>query len=174
MGITGNELADAAAGRAASAPCTRRFPLPARDLFPAVSRFVHSQWQEAWDAQVSNKLRAIKPALRRWESSSRRRRKEEVALCRLRIGHTYATHGYLLRGEHRPECSQCGEPLTVAHVLLTCPRLARLRSQHLGHLPPTVSVSHLLGDDSRWIHNGTIFSFILAVKFQVTFPSYLS
>ena len=136
--------------------------------------FVHSQWQAAWDAQPSNKLRAIKPALRRWESSSRRSRKEEVALCRLRIGHTYATHGYLLHGAHQPGCSQCGEPLTVAHVLLTCPRLAGLRSQHLGHLPTTVSLSHLLGDDSRWIHNGSLFSFILAVKFLVTFPSYLS
>ena len=173
VGITGNELADAAARRAASAPCTRRFPLPARDFFPAVSRFVHSQWQAAWDARPRNKLRVIKPCLRRWESSSRRSRKEEVALCRLRIGHTYGTHGYLLRGEDKPECAHCGEFLTVAHVLLACPRLAEVRSRHLGRLPPTVALLHLLGDDSRWIHNGSLFSFILAAQFLVTFPSYL-
>ena len=43
VGITGNELADAAARRAASAPCTRRLPLPARDFCPAVNQFVHFQ-----------------------------------------------------------------------------------------------------------------------------------
>ena len=35
VGIAGNELADAAARRAASVPCTRRLPLPARDLCPS-------------------------------------------------------------------------------------------------------------------------------------------
>ena len=38
VGITGNELADAAARQASSVQSTRRFPLPARDLFPAASR----------------------------------------------------------------------------------------------------------------------------------------
>ena len=34
VGIAGNELADAAARRAAGAPCTRHLPLPARDFYP--------------------------------------------------------------------------------------------------------------------------------------------
>ena len=34
VGTTGNELADAAARRAASAPCTRRSPLPASTFIP--------------------------------------------------------------------------------------------------------------------------------------------
>lgn len=171
VGITGNELADAAARRASSAQCTRRFPLPAADLFPAISRFVHSQWQQLWDAQQNSKLRAIKPALSRWLSSSRRSRTEEVALCRLRIGHTYATHGYLLCGGDRPECTHCGESLTVAHVLLTCRRLSRKRSHHLGYISPTVTLLDLLGDDSRWVLDGTLFSFIRSVSFLVTFHS---
>ena len=43
VGIVGNELVDAAARRAASASCTRRLPLPARDFYPAAGSFVHSQ-----------------------------------------------------------------------------------------------------------------------------------
>ena len=50
VGIVGNELADAAARRAVSASCTRRLPLPARDFYPAAGSFVHSQWQQLWDA----------------------------------------------------------------------------------------------------------------------------
>ena len=45
VGITGNERADAAARRASSVPCTRRLPLPARDLYPAIGSYVLSQWQ---------------------------------------------------------------------------------------------------------------------------------
>ena len=43
VGIAGNELADAAARRAASAACTRRLPLPARDFYPVASRRATSQ-----------------------------------------------------------------------------------------------------------------------------------
>ena len=132
---------------------------------------VQSKWQQMWDAQLSNKLRTIKPVLRKWNSSLRRSREDEVALCRLRIGHTYATHGYHLRGEDRPKCTHCGETLTVAHVLLTCRRLAGKRTHHLGHLPSTVTLTHLLGDDSRWIQDGSILSFIRTVEFPVIFSS---
>ena len=136
VGISGNELADAAARRAASAPCTRRLLLPARDFYPAVNSFALSQWQQAWDAERRNKLRELKPTLKPWPSSSRRSRQEEVTLCRLRIGHTYATHGYLLRGEDRPTCPRCCVPLTVAHVLLACPLHGGSRARHLGHVAP--------------------------------------
>ena len=63
VGITGNEFADAAARRAACAPCTPSLPLPARDFCPAVNVFVHSQWQRQWETQP-NKLRELKPAIK--------------------------------------------------------------------------------------------------------------
>ena len=172
VGIAGNELADAAARRAASAPCTRRFPLPARDFYPAADAYVRSQWQCMWDTQTRNKLRELKPTLKPWQSSSRKSRQEEVTLCRLRIGHTYTTHGYLLRGEDRPECPRCNEPLTVAHALLACRRYAEKRSRYLGYIPPTMSLHRLLADDSRWIQDGSIFAFIRSVDFPVIFSSY--
>ena len=108
---------------------------------------------------------------RRW-SVDRKSRQEEVTLCRLRIGHTYATHGYLLRGEDRPECPRCNEPLTVAHALLACRRYAEKRSRYLGYIPPTMSLHRLLADDSRWVQDGSIFAFIRSVDFPVIFSSY--
>ena len=169
VGIVGNELADAAARRAASASCTRRLPLPARDFYPAAGSFVYSQWQQLWDAQGRNKLKELKPALANWSSCSRKSRHQEVVLCRLRIGHTYATHGHLLRGEERPQCPCGNEPLTVAHVLLTCQRYAEKRRRILGCIPPTVTLRQLLGDDSCWIQNNSIFSFIRDIDIPVIF-----
>ena len=172
VGIVGNELADAAARRAACNPCLRRLPLPARDLYPAVSILVQTHWQRLWDEQRRNKLRMIKPTLEPWPSSSRGDRRQEVILSRLRVGHTYGTHGYLLRGEERPMCSLCHEPVTVAHVLLSCRRYARERTRHLGQIPTTVTLKHLLGDNSRWSRDGSLFSFIFDIRFPVIFSSF--
>ena len=172
VGIRGNELADAAARRAAAAPCTRRFPLPARDFFSAISRFGQSRWQGAWEAQRSSKLRLIKPLIRHWPSAMRRNRQEEVLLCRLRIGHTYATHGYLLRGEDKPLCTTCRTSLTVGHVLLVCPKYAVNRTRYLGHISRDTTVQHLLGDDSRWVQSGAIFAFIKSLEFAVIYTAF--
>ena len=80
VGIAGNELADSAARRAASVPCTRRLPLPARDFYPAIGSYVLSQWQRSWDTLAGNKLRELKPTLRAWPSSLCRRRRDEVTM----------------------------------------------------------------------------------------------
>ena len=169
VGIVGNELADAAARRAASRVSTRRILLPASDFNPAVSAFVHRMWQEAWQGQSSNKLRALKPTLELWPSSSRRSRLEEVILCRLRIGHTYATHGHLLRGDERPSCPQCRVPLTVAHILVVCPRLSAIRVRYLGLIPPNEPLGHILGDKSSSVHSGSLFLFIRDIPFPVIY-----
>ena len=171
VGISGNELADAAARRASSVPSTRRLPLPARDFYPAVNAFVRNQWQLSWDTQANNKLRELKPTLGHWPSSARKSRCEEVSLCRLRVGHCYATHGYLLRGEDRPTCPSCRAPLTVAHVLLECPRHNSSRVRLLGRLSPPVTLRHLLGDDSHWVRSGSLFSFFRDIKFPIIYSS---
>ena len=46
-------------------------------------------------------------------------RKNESLITRLRIGHTPLTHVHLLRGEPPPVCD-CGEEMTVEHILLHC------------------------------------------------------
>ena len=57
-------------------------------------------------------------------------RKEETLLARLHIGHSYVTHGFLLRGEPPPECFACWEPYTIKHVLLNCADLCEIRKKY--------------------------------------------
>ncbi|XP_043237640.1 uncharacterized protein LOC122389551 [Amphibalanus amphitrite] len=171
VGIHGNELADAAARRAAAASCTRRLPLPARDLYSAVRSFILSEWQAEWSLRGGGKLREVKPTLEPWRSCLQDNRSNEVILCRLRIGHTYATHGHLLRGDEQAICNGCSAPLTVAHVLLSCPLLEPDRTRYLGRIAPGTTVRHLLGDESPWVLSGNIFSFIRAVKFQAIYST---
>ena len=71
-----------------------------------------------WDAAVDNKLHSIKPILSEWRPDYRMVRKEEVVLTRLRMGHSYATYSYLLKGEEQPMCIRCDAPFTIKHVLL--------------------------------------------------------
>jgi hypothetical protein len=47
-------------------------------------------------------------------------RRDEIIIHRLRIGHSFLTHGHLLRGETCPRCSACDVDLTVKHILLHC------------------------------------------------------
>ena len=172
VGIHGNELADAAARRAAAAPCTRRLPLPARNYYPLVRSYMLSKWQAEWDSCASSKLRSIKPTLEPWQSCLQGNRLQEVVLCRLRIGHTYSTHSYLLSGGEQPLCSRCSVPLTVAHLLLLCSHLEPARTRHLGRIAPNTTIRHLLGDESPHVSSGNIFSYIQSIRFPVIYSSY--
>ena len=166
-GIRGNECADAAAKRAAEGPCTRSLPLPSRDFFQAISAFTHSLWQHTWDSLENNKLKALKSNLAPWRSCFRKSRLEEVALCRLRLGHTYATHRYLLCREDRPRCPRCAGPLSVRHVLVMCPHYEPERRRHFGQ--PSVSLPDLLGENSCL---GTeVLPYLADIKFAVIYSS---
>ena len=56
-------------------------------------------------------------------------RKGEVTLARLRIGHTFITHSFLLKGEDWPLCIPCQEPFSVKHFLLDCTVFRIIRSR---------------------------------------------
>ena len=94
--------------------------IPFTDLKYFINQYIRSEWQRCWDAAISNKLHTFKPQLGVWPSSSRHVRREEVILSRLRIGHSYFTNSYLLKGEMQPECIGCQCPLTIKHILLEC------------------------------------------------------
>ena len=163
--ITGNDKADQAAKSAAGSPPRRRFQLPASDFKALISSCVRRDWQRSWDLARANKLKALKPKLGLWQSGLRKSRAEEVSLCRLRIGHTYATHRYLLCGEERPRCPRCAEVLTVRHVIESCRHLHDERMRFLGS--GTLTLQDILGDDSCRISD--LFRFLSSVQFQVIF-----
>ena len=69
------------------------------------------------------------PSLGEWQPNYRIDRKEEVTLARLRIGHTFITHSFLLKGEDWPMCIPCQEPFSVKHFLLDCTHFRIIRSR---------------------------------------------
>ena len=167
VGISGNEQADEAAKRAARSQCTRSLPLPANDFLSVCSSYIRKKWQEDWDNIVACKLKTIKPRLSPWASSLRKSRIEEVILSRLRIGHTLATHRFLLCGEPRPCCPRCAEPLSVTHVLVTCRVLAPERRRRFG--TSTLALGDVLGDDSP--HILAVLRFLASINFSVVYSS---
>ena len=61
-----------------------------------INQYITSNWQDDWNGAVANKLHSVKPVLGDWQYSYRRCRKDEVVVCRARIGHTHLTHLYIL------------------------------------------------------------------------------
>ena len=127
IGIPGNERADQAAKSALSLPPSSG-SIPATDLYPRIYSFVHSLCQSDWDGRVHNKLHEVTPTWGERCSPPSLTRREEVVLCRSRIGHSFLTHSFLLRAEPPPECRSCQCTLTMRHLLVECPRLAQYRS----------------------------------------------
>ena len=126
--VAGNDEADELAKRAAS---TEDQPfnegVPSRDYYPSIKGVLLNHWQQQWEAVDGNKLRSIKDTVRQWDSSLNRNRRIEVALCRLRIGHTHLTHSHLMDRRPIPYCEDCIVPLTIVHLLAECPNYAVTR-----------------------------------------------
>ncbi len=97
--------------------------------FYILSGFVRSKWQTLWDVAVNNKLHAIQPSLGLWPGSRRNTCREEVVLARIRLGHTYLTHSYLLNREDQPECVGCACPLTVQHIRIDCVKFTYMQNR---------------------------------------------
>jgi hypothetical protein len=101
--------------------------MPYSDLKMYTDKHIRETWQIRWDKSANNKLHEIRPQIGARPLSSRKTRREEIVLCRAKIGHSYTTHSYLLKGEPRPQCSTCQCPLTVKHILIECAAYAQSR-----------------------------------------------
>ena len=150
VGVSGNERVDGEARRAAASDTPPwNTSLPYRDYYPIIKKVMRDEWQRQWSAVQENKLRSIKNNITTWASSYRRNRKEEVLLCRLRIGHTRLTHAHLIKREHAPFCDDCLVPLTVEHLLAECPSSSETRRRIYPRVqnrdPPTI-LSYMLSD----------------------------
>jgi len=157
-GIPGNEKADQAAKQACLLPpCTTR--LIRQDASNYLNKAIDNIWSRHWNKVMDNKLKEIKYDTGTWSSSNRNSRKEEVTICRLRIGHTRATHGHLIDRTDPPQCPGCGGPVTVKHHLTECPATAHLRDGW-----PT-NIHEILGDNNKTLD--TCINFIKITEFQI-------
>ena len=102
----------------------------------------------AWDGADGGVTARIRSE---WSSSNQCSRHREVLLARLRLGHTYLTHKYLLSPDKIvPHCDTCSVRLTVRHIFLDCPKFQRFRRsimKFVSSLQLPLSLSVLLGDD---------------------------
>ena len=103
--------------------------LPYSDYFPLIRTHVLNQWQSSWSLETENKLHAIELTVN-ITKSYRLPRRGEIIIHRLRIGHTFLTHGCLLKRDSPPQCGACQTQLTVEHVLLHCPTWNAIRANH--------------------------------------------
>ena len=118
VGIKGNEKADELAKQALNFNVLD-LKVPYTDLRVNVNSVFKQKWQAQWN-ECPDKLFQINPTVGDfyvWTGLSRR---EEIVITRARIGHTYFTHSYLLKGEDMPWCIPCHCPDTVKHILLDC------------------------------------------------------
>ena len=129
IGIGGNEQADTMAKnsiRQNVRPCSLFY----RNYFSAAYKILYRKFQNRWDDLDNNKLRLIKPSLSKWSSSFQPHRKDEVQLCRLRIGHTFFTHSYLMNKDPIPVCPFCNDhTASIRHIFTSCGGTYRLRRQ---------------------------------------------
>ncbi|WP_338330614.1 hypothetical protein, partial [Commensalibacter sp. Nvir] len=131
-GIMGNEKADQAAhlARKGELPSiTTINDITVEDWIHEARKKLLKNWESQWKIQRA-KLAEIKTACNTWTTSFRRSRREEIILCRMRIGHCLFTNGYLLRGLEAPTCENCDNtPQSVKHLLLECPLYKKERQK---------------------------------------------
>ena len=150
-GIKGNELADRLAKEGATNAVVARYSLHFLEyntvLKERFATFLSERWQRDKDEVF---LGRHKLSWQDWPWSFVKDRGLEVAMARLRIGHSrLGAHMFRIGLATSPNCVFCGVPETVEHFLMRCYRFHSLRCgmlaaiSRLGVQPITLSV--LLG-----------------------------
>ena len=129
IGIPGNEAADRAAKTALGLPITE-MEIHYSDFKPLIKYYIDQLWQVRWRQQTRNKLYTIRPQIQKRILHRNLNRREEIVLTRLKIGHTFFTHSYLLKKEAKPQCKACKCDLTVEHILISCEDVSETRTKY--------------------------------------------
>ena len=96
IGIRGNEQVDDLAKLAVNLDSSEE-PMLFKDLKPSINEHLTNIWQNRWSQSSPNKFLEIVPDLKGWKVPSlQQTRKDEVIMCRSRLGHARLTHSYLL------------------------------------------------------------------------------
>jgi len=96
VGLTGNSAADGAAKAALIRPVSG-LTVPHSDFKSLIRIQALRQWQPRRNSETENKLYSIETRMN-VINMLRLPRRDEITIHRLRIEHTYLTHGHLFRG----------------------------------------------------------------------------
>lgn len=128
IGIPGNEIADQEAQNAiVSTSITNINSITFADAKIEINAYINNKFLSHW-RKLNTKLNQIKNNINPWKNPGLNR-KEETTINRLRIGHTYLTHSYLMNNEEPPECDTCRVLLTVKHIITECHKYNHYRDQ---------------------------------------------
>lgn len=132
IGIRGNETADSEAKYASTLETIDVQYIPHDDMKWPIRTYIRQEWQNRWSSMTEKnmKYKSIKPVIEPWASTYQTNRGYETRLSRLRIGHTYITHRFILLGDNQPICDTCVTPVTVEHILRDCTKYTEERLQH--------------------------------------------
>lgn len=122
QGIAGNVRADYWARKAHERPEVTHVNVGYREYVPLVRTCIFNLFSKMWQDYRPTQLQQIKPVTGYWTSCVRDSRKEEVVLCRMRLGHTRLTHSHLIDQQDPIECDLCHCRQDVKHLLLDCRR----------------------------------------------------
>ena len=110
----------------------------------AVSSYIKSLRHEKWNNETHNKLHHFQPLIGITPLSGIYLRQDETVLRWWRIGHTYYTHSYILKGEDRPRCVGCEEDI-LCLIVWTFQTSARGFIHLFTHVPGYQILSFLKG-----------------------------
>ena len=127
--IIGNEKADTEA-KTVPSDNECRLRLPYSDYKPLFKAKGIEKWQISWDSQYLNKQWEIQKSVENGVCPRMINRRDQVVLNRLRIGHSYVTHNYLLKSEDPPFCYACDQNFTIKHILIECSDFLQIRSKY--------------------------------------------
>jgi len=94
----------------------------------------YQTWQVCWNIRLT-KLHEIKQNVGiPMTTSTGYIKKNEVALNKLRIGHSQISHNFLMNKKDPPICSSCGVQLSIKHIPTECVRKKFNLSEHISTL----------------------------------------
>ena len=114
IGIHGNNEADKAVQSA-----VRNCKIKNSILKHFIKLYINSLWQIIWDFCDTSKLYPFQIKVNIPYNYNLKRR-DQVVISRIRIGHSKLTRTYLLKGERQPHCIFCNCPLILHHIFLEC------------------------------------------------------
>ena len=130
IGIAGNEKADQAAKSSLDLDI-RPLNIPFKDFLPKAKKYYHDLWQASWE-RSTDFLTLFHPELKKKVYDPSLTRREQRALCRLRIGHSRLTHAYRMdKRAEKPRCDECHCRLSIKHIMVDCPKFHQERVHFL-------------------------------------------
>ena len=119
IGIKGNEKADLWAKQSLRYHQITITPISQNTIKRMITNLINKKWQQVYDTQNYNEK--VKRFIGNFKTESRKIRREEIALCRIRTGKTLLTHTIpIINNVYPPICDDCDEILSIDHILINC------------------------------------------------------